>query len=152
MGILRRRRSQLEDAPADLRQAEDDESLVHEPTDHSGLDAPRTLVDSGSIGACCGPARYVAAADGALSAAEELAGWFAPRAPRARKVQVPNFVGMRASKTFYVSAQAGVKTSFVELSSNPAPVDGLIVQQEPSPGTTVKRDAIVILGVTHERN
>jgi beta-lactam-binding protein with PASTA domain len=107
-----------------------------------GLDREQFPSESGDDATVPSPVGLAAAAlDGLVS-------WLAPsRQPRF--VKVPDFRSRRVSETFLLALQAGVTTEVVRLTKHPAPVDGVVVLQDPSPGTRVKRDSTVFLIVRH---
>jgi hypothetical protein len=84
----------------------------------------------------------------AAAALDGIASWLAP-SRQTRIVKVPDFRGRLVSETFLHALRAGVKTEIVRLAKHPAPVDGVVVLQDPSPGTRVKRDSSVFLIVRH---
>jgi beta-lactam-binding protein with PASTA domain len=84
----------------------------------------------------------------AAAALDGIVSWLAP-SRQTRFVKVPEFRGRHVSETFLPALQAGVKTEIVRLAKHPAPVDGLVVLQDPSPGTRVKHDSTVFLIVRH---
>ena len=84
----------------------------------------------------------------AAAALDGIVSWLAP-SRQTRFVKVPDFRGRRVSETFLQALQAGIKTEIVRLTKHPAPVDGLVVLQDPSPGTRVRRDSTVFLIVRH---
>jgi beta-lactam-binding protein with PASTA domain len=71
----------------------------------------------------------------------------APGAPRT--ITVPDFRGQRVSETWYPAMRARVRTRVVRLTDRPAPTDGLVIDQDPPPGTEVRRDSVVTLSVLH---
>jgi hypothetical protein len=77
-----------------------------------------------------------------------VAGWLAPKRER-RVVRVPEFRGMHVSETFTPALQAGIKLEVVRVTRHPLPVDGVVVAQDPLPGSRVKRDSTVHLIVRH---
>lgn len=79
---------------------------------------------------------------------DAVAGWLAPTRER-RVVRVPELRGMHVSETFLPALQAGIKLEIVRVTPHPAPVDGVVVAQDPLPGTRVKRDSHVHLIVRH---
>jgi beta-lactam-binding protein with PASTA domain len=84
----------------------------------------------------------------AAAALDGIVSWLAP-SRKSRIVKVPEFRGRYVSETFLRALQAGVKTEIVRLTEHPAPVDGFVVLQDPSPRTRVKRDSTVFLIVRH---
>ncbi len=81
---------------------------------------------------------------------DELAGWLRPRHRLPRKVLVPDFRGMRVGDSRHEALRAGVKIHLTRLIDNPAPVEGIIIDQQPSAGTRVKRGCTVNVSVFHE--
>ena len=81
-----------------------------------------------------------------------VADWLAPRPHRPRKVVVPEFLTMNVSQTSAIALRADVRLQVVRLTENPAPTDGIVVDQDPSPGTTVRRGSTVRLPVLHPRH
>lgn len=83
-----------------------------------------------------------------LHGGEALADWLGqPSVPS--KVVVPDFRGMFASEVYLPALRDGVRTEIVRMTEHPAATDGVVVDQEPAPGTTVKRGAKVTLMVRH---
>ncbi len=68
---------------------------------------------------------------------------------RAGRAEVPDFFGLRFSVCFYEASLAGLRLDVVRLTPRPAPVDGVVVTQRPSPGTAVRRGATVTVEVWH---
>lgn len=62
---------------------------------------------------------------------------------------MPEFLGMRVSETFLPALKAGVRTKIELLTEHPAPTDGVVVNQDPSSGTKMRRNARVTLIVYH---
>lgn len=87
--------------------------------------------------------------DAVLAGIEEVAAWLGPGRGRSRQVLVPDLRGLPVTDARYLAAKAGVRTNVVQLALDPAPVEGRVVNQEPSPGTRVPRDATVVLDVLH---
>jgi beta-lactam-binding protein with PASTA domain len=79
---------------------------------------------------------------------DALAGWLAPRR-ESRVVRVPELRGMHVSETFLPALRAGIKLKVVRVTAHPAPVDGVVVAQDPVPGTRVRRGSHVFLIVRH---
>lgn len=87
-----------------------------------------------------------------LAVPAAVADWLAPRPHRPRKVVVPEFLTMNVSQTSVIALRADVRLQVVRLTENPAPTDGIVVDQDPSPGTTVRRGSTVRLPVLHPRH
>lgn len=87
---------------------------------------------------------------GALAVAlDTVVGWLAPTPRLSRYVRVPDLRGLRMTRAWEPALAAGVKLRVYRLTEHPAPVDGLVVEQSPPPGTRVKRDSTVTLTVLH---
>jgi beta-lactam-binding protein with PASTA domain len=90
---------------------------------------------------------------GMLGAAlDAVIGWLAPARRKSRVVRVPDFRSMRVTRAWEPAYAAGVKLRIYRLTEHPAPVDGLVVEQEPNPGTRVRRGSTVTLTVLHPEN
>jgi PASTA domain len=119
-----------------------------------GDDIPRAMTDKGlegepSIPSESAPEYQTPSPAGVAEAVlDAVAGWLAPKRQR-RVVRVPELRGMHVSETFVPALQAGIKVEVVRVTSHPAPVDGVVVAQDPLPGTRVKRDSHVCLIVRH---
>lgn len=123
-----------------------EEKPIHEPTDPRGLDSRYGLESREPDRGGSGGGGLLRMLDHAVeSVAESLA-----PSPLTRRVAVPDFVGRRMSQTFSIADRSGVRVLVEQLSADPAPVDGLVVTQEPPPGAKVKRRSVVRLGVVHE--
>jgi beta-lactam-binding protein with PASTA domain len=99
---------------------------------------PSYPTESGDVSGLAPPVGLAAAA------LDAIVTWLAP-SRQSRVVKVPEFRGHLVSETFMPALQAGVKTHVIRLAEHPAPVDGLVVRQDPSAGTRVKRNSTVFL-------
>lgn len=113
--------------------------------DRTGLAEPRSVPSGLSTD-------WLSEAGGRLAAAlhggAAFADWLGqPSVPS--KAVVPDFRGMYASEVALPALRSGVRTAIVQMTEHPAPTDGVVVDQEPAPGTTVKREARVTLTVRH---
>ena len=119
---------------------------VHEPTVAGGLAGEPSMPSQ--------PAYvYVPGLRGRLNALlaglDAIADWLGPSHAPPRHVEVPDFRDQPVSEAFHIAARAGVHTRIRRLTANPAPVDGTVVDQEPAPGTHVRRNSPVTLVVWH---
>ena len=80
----------------------------------------------------------------------EVGGFFGLRSPQSRRVVVPDFLGMSVSQTPAVAVGAGIKRRVIRLVDPPPPVDGIVVNQDPAPGSRVARGSAVTLTVLHQ--
>jgi curved DNA-binding protein CbpA len=85
----------------------------------------------------------------AFASLEVLADWLGPHRRLPKTVTVPRVEGMRASEAFYAVAQADLEINFVRLTENPTGGDGLVVDQDPPPGTLVRRHSRLTVHVVH---
>ncbi|HUZ22093.1 MAG TPA: DnaJ domain-containing protein [Acidimicrobiales bacterium] len=84
-----------------------------------------------------------------LASLEVVADWIAPHPGPSRHVIVPDFRKHHVSESFCLLADTGLHPRIVRLTLHPAPVDGVIVDQSPAPGSRVRRDSVVTLEVWH---
>lgn len=84
-----------------------------------------------------------------LASLEVLANWLGGRHREPKTVAVPDVRGRRASEAFYAVAQSDLEISFVRLTENPGGGDGIVVDQDPSPGTVVRRHSKLTVHVVH---
>jgi hypothetical protein len=84
-----------------------------------------------------------------LASLEILANWLGGHPRASRTVSVPNVRGMRASEAFYAVAQADLEINFVRLTENPGAGDGVVIDQDPPPGTVVRRHSRLTVHVVH---
>lgn len=74
-----------------------------------------------------------------------------PRGPApSRKVVVPDCRGRRFQEASLAILRAGLKSEVVRLVELPAPVEGVVVGQEPRPGARVRRNSTVTRTVRHD--
>jgi hypothetical protein len=86
---------------------------------------------------------------GVLAALDTLAEWLAPHPRPSRYVLVPDVRGLFAGPCQYAAGAAGLRLETVQLTAHPMPVEGLIVEQSPPPGTKVRRSAALTVRVWH---
>ncbi len=127
--------------PADLGKAQSAmrKSLQREPSYPSepGVDAELGFSRGGRV------------VGGILAALDALVCWLSPKPRPRRFVRVPDFRGMMMTKAWFPAVQAGVKLRVHRLNEHPAPVDGLVVDQQPPVGTRVRSGSKVTLDVLH---
>ncbi len=80
----------------------------------------------------------------------EVGEFFGPKSAQSRRVVVPDFLGMSVSQTPAVAVRAGIKRRVIRLVDPPPPVDGIVVNQDPAPGSRVARGSAVTLTVLHQ--
>jgi curved DNA-binding protein CbpA len=71
-----------------------------------------------------------------------------PVPPRGRLI-VPDVRGLFYRPSQAVAALAGLRLAVVRLTSNPLPVEGLVVGQSPDPGATVRHRSTLTVQVWH---
>jgi curved DNA-binding protein CbpA len=69
--------------------------------------------------------------------------------PAGRRRTVPDVRGLFYRSGQSVAATAGLRLAMVRLTSNPLPVEGLVVGQTPDPGETVRRWSTLTVQVWH---
>jgi len=84
-----------------------------------------------------------------LAGLDALVDWLAPSHPRPRTVTVPDFRGLGVHDALYGSVTSDLHPKIVRLTENPAPVEGVVVDQDPPPCTRVRRNSTVTLQVLH---
>jgi hypothetical protein len=73
----------------------------------------------------------------------------APRRRLARRVIVPDARGVFVTPARRLMTLTGLHAELVQLTKNPMPVEGLVVDQDPPPGSTASRSSIVTMRVWH---
>jgi DnaJ domain/PASTA domain len=125
----------------------------------AGLRKPGTGLERSSsmpseAGWDLGPAgtRLMAAPDGValvLGALDALAGWLAPDPGPSRRVVVPDVRGLFAGPGQRAAGGAGLRLKIVQVTANPMPVEGLIVDQSPAKDAKVRRFSTLTVQVWH---
>ena len=72
-----------------------------------------------------------------------------PPIPPRRRLIVPDVRGLFYRPSQAVAATAGLRLAVVRLTSNPLPVEGLVVGQSPDPGQTVRYRSTLTVQVWH---
>jgi len=84
-----------------------------------------------------------------LADLETIADWFAPHPRPSKTVTVPDVCRMHASDAFYEVAKADLQINFVRLTDDPTGGDGIVVDQDPAPGTSVRRHSKLTVQVVY---
>jgi len=87
--------------------------------------------------------------DDAVAALGTLADLLAPRPALPRRVQVPDVRGLFIGPCRRLTARQGLHLEVVQLTSDPMPVEGLVVDQHPAPGTRSGRAGTLTAHVWH---
>jgi hypothetical protein len=107
-----------------------------------GLDSPQST-PSGAGGAPSG--RYVTA-DIVIAALEDL---MTPHPSPPRRIIVPDLRGLFTRSCLRVTGDLGLNVEMVRLTEHPMPVEGLVVDQSPLPGTEVRRSSTLTVEIWH---
>lgn len=83
--------------------------------------------------------------------ADVVADWLAPRPAPARRIAVPDVCGLFAGACRRLIGDRGLHVEVVQLVQDPMPVEGLVVDQSPLPGGSVRREGTVTVPVWHPR-
>ncbi len=78
-----------------------------------------------------------------------IADWLAPHPALARHVAVPEVRGLFVGAARRFLTMTGLRGEVVQLTKDPRPVEGLVVDQSPRAGTRVRRSATVTVQVWH---
>jgi len=87
--------------------------------------------------------------DAAVDLAGVVADWLAPRPARRRHVTVPDARGLFVRPARHLIAVSGLNVDLIQLTRDPMPVEGIVVDQVPPSGTTVRRSGLVTMQVWH---
>jgi hypothetical protein len=85
----------------------------------------------------------------ALEAIGAVADWLAPSEAASRRIVVPDLRGLFVGPCRHVVASAGLRMELVRLTEDPMPVEGLVVDQSPRPGTKARRSGTLTVQVWH---
>jgi hypothetical protein len=85
----------------------------------------------------------------ALEAIGAVADWLAPSAAARRRIVVPDVRGLFIGPCRQLVARAGLRMEVVRLTEEPMPVEGLVVDQSPRPGTKIRRSGTLTAQVWH---
>jgi hypothetical protein len=78
-----------------------------------------------------------------------IADWLAPRPAPSRRVVVPDTRGLFVAGARRLLVAAGLRTELVQLTRDPIPVEGLVVDQSLPAGTKAHRSTTVTVQVWH---
>jgi hypothetical protein len=78
-----------------------------------------------------------------------IADWLAPRPAPRRHVAVPDVRGLFVAGARRLLVTAGLRSEVAQLTQNPMPVEGLVVDQSPKPGAKAHRSSTVQVQVWH---
>jgi len=78
-----------------------------------------------------------------------VADWLAPHPARPRHVTVPDARGLFVGPARRLISASDLHAELVQLTQNPLPVEGLVVDQSPRAGTIVHRSSTVVAQVWH---
>lgn len=153
VGVVDRARAALELArrtlldPAARRQYDTDIGILQPGT---GLAAPVFVPSEGNWWwEPRGLARGGWDSDSLVDSLGAIADWLAPQARPARHVAVPDVSGLFVIAARRVLVVAGLRSELVQLTQDPMPVEGLVVDQSVRPGTKVHRSTAVTIRVWH---
>jgi hypothetical protein len=83
--------------------------------------------------------------------ADAVGDWLAPHPAPSRRIAVPDVRGLFAGPCRRLIGDRGLHVEVVRLEQDPMPVEGLVVDQSPPPGGSVRRDGTVTVQVWHPR-
>jgi beta-lactam-binding protein with PASTA domain len=78
-----------------------------------------------------------------------IADWLAPRPAPPRRVAVPDVRGLFVIGARRLLVASGLRSEVVQLTTDPIPVEGLVVAQSPQAGTKAHRASTVTVQVWH---
>jgi hypothetical protein len=89
--------------------------------------------------------------DGPLgSLAEQVVDWFISAGPaRPARTLVPDLRQLPVDEARHSLSRCDLRMKSVRLTEHPAPVMGIVVEQNPEPGTRVRRNSVVTVSVQH---
>jgi PASTA domain len=79
----------------------------------------------------------------------QIADWLAPRPAPPRRVAVPDVRGLFVTGARRLLVAAGLRSEVVQLTQDPIPVEGLVVDQSLQAGTKAHRSSTVTVQVWH---
>jgi len=78
-----------------------------------------------------------------------LADLMTPHPSPARRIVVPDLRGLFTRSCLRVTGDLGLHVEMVRLTKHPMPVEGLVVDQSPLPGTKVRRSSTLTVQIWH---
>jgi hypothetical protein len=78
-----------------------------------------------------------------------LADLMTPHPSPARRIIVPDLRGLFTRSCLRVTGDLGLHVEMVQLTKHPMPVEGLVVDQSPPPGTKVRRSSTLTVEIWH---
>lgn len=78
-----------------------------------------------------------------------IADWLGPHSAPARRVAVPDVRGLFVNAARLLLVAAGLRSEVVQLTTDPMPVEGLVVDQSPQAGAKTRRSSTVTVQVWH---
>lgn len=115
----------------------------------AGLVRPVTMPSQGFWTWQPGFGRVGGIAEPGVEVLGALADWLAPHSTPPRRVPVPDVRGLFIGGARRLVVMAGLRCEVVQLTTDAMPVEGLVVDQSPQQGTTVRRSATVTVQVWH---
>lgn len=94
-------------------------------------------------------ARYGGDAGAIVEGLGAVADWLAPHPANKRHATVPDVRGLFVSPCRRLVAACGLRAEMDQLTKDPMAVEGLVVDQAPSPGTRVRSSSTVTVQVWH---
>ncbi len=152
VAVVDRARAALEVAQQTLldpaaRQRHDVEVGILRPG--TGLVAPVPVPSRGTWTSSPSAGRAGLNSDALVEGLGLIADWLAPRPAPPRRVAVPDVRGLFVTGARRLLVAAGLRCGVVQLTRDPIPVEGLVVDQSLPAGTKARRSATVTVQVWH---
>jgi hypothetical protein len=152
VAVVDRARAALEVAHRTLldaaaRQRYDIEIGILQPG--TGLVAPVPVPSHGSWTSAVWAGRASINPDALVEALGVIADWLAPRPAPPRYIVVPDVRGLFFTAARRLVVTDGLRAEVVQLTQDPMPVEGLVVDQSPRPGARAHRASSVTIQVWH---
>jgi PASTA domain len=140
----RARRTLLD--PAQRRRHDTEIGILQPGT---GLEASVSLPSAGSWTSQPSGGYGAIGPDAVVEVLGAVADWLAPHPAPPRHVAVPDVRGLFIGAARGFLTLTGLRAEVVQLTKNPLPVEGLVVDQSPPANTRVRRSATVAVQVWH---